>query len=139
MQDLFDKLRSLRLPENDYAVFGSGPLIVRGIVPPSNDLDVICRASAWKKVKEIGSLQFDDDYHLEIVTLFEEQVTFGNKWAIGDFEIEKLIDDAELIDGLPFVRLEHVIEYKLVRASEKDLQHIEALKRSKFFANAGDY
>lgn len=132
MHDLFDKLKSLRLPENDYAVFGSGPLLVRGIVPADNDLDVICRAAAWKRVREIGSLQFDDDYDVEIVMLFEGQVTFGNKWAIGDFDIQKLIDDAELIDGLPFVRLEHVIEYKLIRSSQKDLQHLDLLRQSDF-------
>ena len=41
------------------------------------------------------------------------------------FDHDDLIDTAELIDGLPFVRLEHVIDYKQVRASPKDLLHLE--------------
>ena len=39
-RDLFGLLRSLDMSEGDYAVFGSGPLIVRGIIEPANDLDV---------------------------------------------------------------------------------------------------
>ena len=40
--ELFDLLRSLELPVGDYAIFGSGPLIVRGIIEATNDLDIIC-------------------------------------------------------------------------------------------------
>ncbi|MDX2410479.1 MAG: hypothetical protein QNK16_00640 [Woeseiaceae bacterium] len=39
----------------------------------------------------------------------------------------KLIATAEIIDGLPFVRVEHVIGYKTIRSSERDLQHLDAL------------
>ena len=42
------------------------------------------------------------------------------------FEIGQLIDEAELIDGIPFVRLEHVVAYKRVRGSDKDQRHIDA-------------
>lgn len=41
----------------------------------------------------------------------------------GDFDIDALIDTAEMIDGLPFVRLPHVIEYKKIRNSAKDQLH----------------
>jgi hypothetical protein len=126
---LFDDLIKLDLPKDDYAVFGSGPLIVRGIIPASNDLDVVCRGAAWEKVKTIGTLQYNDDYDVEIVTLFDGRVTFGNKWGIGNFDVDDLIDGAEYIYELPFVRLEHVVEYKLIRVSAKDLSHIDALKR----------
>jgi hypothetical protein len=79
-------------------------------------------------------LQFNDDYGVEIVTLFDGKVTFGNKWGIGDFNVDELIDDADHFDGLPFVKLKHVIEYKLIRKSKKDVQHIESFRQSKYFA-----
>jgi hypothetical protein len=134
VQDLFEYLKLLSLPDGDYAVFGSGPLIVRGVIAPTNDLDVICRRLAWERVQEIGTLQFNDDYGVEIVTLFDGKVTFGNKWGIGDFNVDELIDDADHFDGLPFVKLKHVIEYKLIRKSKKDVQHIESFRQSKYFA-----
>jgi hypothetical protein len=103
MHELFDFLKSLQLPTGDFAVFGSGPLIVRGIIPITNDLDVICRGSTWEEVQKIGT--FDE-----------------------------LIDCAEYIEELPFVRLKHVVEYKLHRGSAKDMLHIESLRQSKYFA-----
>ena len=55
---LFDSVKSLNLPVSDFAIFGSGPLIVRGIIPASNDLDIICRGQAWERVKAIGVLEY---------------------------------------------------------------------------------
>ena len=130
MKTSFDSLRRMELPDGDFAVFGSGPLIVRGIIPATNDLDIVCRGAAWDKVREIGTLQFNDVYGVEIVTFYDGQVTFGNRWGIGNFDVNELIDGAEVIDNLPFVKLKHVVEYKMERASEKDLRHIELLKHT---------
>jgi len=125
---LFDRVKSLNLPVGDFAIFGSGPLIVRGVIPASNDLDIICRGQAWERVKAIGELEYLSKYDVTVVTMCDGRLTFGNKWGIGNFNIDELIDGAELIDGLPFVQLVHVVQYKLERASTKDLKHIEALK-----------
>ena len=57
INELFDFVARLGLPQGEYAIFGSGPLV---------------------------------------------------------------------IDGLPFVRLRYVIEYKTIRSAPKDLAHIEA-------------
>jgi hypothetical protein len=47
--NLFDKLRTLGLPVGDYAVFGSGPLVVRGLTREYRDLDVVARGAAWER------------------------------------------------------------------------------------------
>lgn len=125
---LFDRVKSLNLPVSDFAIFGSGPLIVRGIIPASNDLDIICRGQAWETVKAIGVLEYLSKYDVTVVTMCGARLTFGTKWAIGEFDIDELIDGAEEIDGLPFVRLEHVTNYKEISKRPKDLRHIEALK-----------
>lgn len=133
VQDLFRELRSLGLPNGDYAVFGSGPLIVRGIITGSNDLDVICRRGTWEHVQRIGKIEYLEEYGVTIVTLCDGQLTFGTAWGIGTFDIDALIDDAEEINGLPFVRLEHVVSYKMERGSPKDLRHIEAIRKSSHY------
>ncbi len=128
MISLFDRVKSLNLPVSDFAIFGSGPLIVRGIIRASNDLDIICRGQAWERVKAIGELEYLSKYDVTVVTMCDGRLTFGTKWAIGEFDIDELIDGAEEIDGLPFVQLEHVTNYKEISRRPKDLQHIEALK-----------
>jgi hypothetical protein len=125
---LFEKVKALDLPGNDFAIFGSGPLIARNIIPASNDLDVICRGLAWDKVKAMGTIEHLGDYDLDIVTMYDGQLTFGTRWGIGDFDTNELIDGAENIAGLPFVRLKHVAGYKKISRRPKDLEHLEALQ-----------
>ena len=125
---LFDRVKRLNLRVSDFAIFGSGPLIVRGIIPASNDLDIICRGQAWERVKAIGELEYLSKYDVTVVTMCDGRLTFGTRWAIGEFDTDELIDGAEEIDGLPFVRLEHVKNYKEISKRPKDLRHIEALK-----------
>lgn len=127
--DLFGLLHSLALPMGDYAVFGSGPLIVRGIVDATNDLDVISRGAAWSRALEVGDLVVLPEDGVEIVSCFDGAITIGTSWAYGDFDIGQLIDTAEVIDGLPFVRIEHVVRYKEIAGRSKDLKHLELLER----------
>ena len=56
------------------------------------------------------------------------RLTFGTRWAIGDFDIDELIDTAETIVGLPFVRMEHVIAYKAIADRSKDRAHLAAVE-----------
>jgi hypothetical protein len=116
------------LPPRGYAVFGSGPLAIRGIIPSTNDLDIICREEVWNTVSQIGKVEYLHEYDVTVVTMADGALTFGTKWGIGDFDIDELIATAEIIDALPFVRVKHVICYKTIRSSEKDLLHLSALE-----------
>lgn len=128
---LFNELKGLKLPAGDYAIFGSGPLIVRGIIPASNDLDILCRRQAWETVQELGEPEYLSDYDVTVVTMCDGRLSFGTEWGIGNFDINALIDSAELIEDLPFVRLEYVAGYKEIRRSSKDLDHLDALETYK--------
>lgn len=127
---LFDQLRELNLPARDYAIFGSGPLAIRDIVPISNDLDVLCRGDAWNMACEIGAAEFLPEYDVTIASIYDGAITFGTQWGIGEFDTDVLIDTAEIIDSLPFVRLEYVVMYKRTRFSRKDQVHLDAFNAS---------
>jgi hypothetical protein len=133
---LFDVLRTLDLPAGQFAIFGSGPLVIRHIIPASNDLDVICRDDAWRRVTSMGEVRYLEQYDVSVVSIMNGRITFGNKWGIGDFDINLLIDTAEMISGLPFVRLEHVIAYKRIANRLKDIQHIDAANRLGFLQSS---
>ena len=120
-------LRQLNLPAGDYAIFGSGPLIIRGIIESGNDLDVICRGVAWEQAQTIGQLYYDEEYGVDIVEMHDGRLTFGTQWGIGKFDIDSLIGGAEIIEELPFVKLQHVVTYKNIRGSDKDRRHLQLL------------
>ena len=121
-------VRDLHLPQQDYAIFGSGPLLVRGIIDVANDIDILCRGAAWARVREEGEIRRLDKYDLTVVEFLEGLVSFGTEWRIGSFDADQLIESAEIIDGLPFVRLEHVVAYKRIANRPKDARHLEALE-----------
>ena len=56
---------------------------------------------------------------------------FGKKSFPEEVEVstEKRLADAEMIDGLPFESLEHVIMFKRRQGREKDLRDLELLKQ----------
>ena len=127
---LFQYVRDLPLPSGDYAIFGSGPMIIRGWISGANDLDIVCRGEAWDVACATGNVSYDERYDMSLASHCNGRITFGTRWTIGSFDIDELIDNAEKIDGLPFVQLEHVIAYKEIRASAKDLLHLEQYRRA---------
>lgn len=124
---ILQRLKELNLPVAHHAVFGSAPLLVRGIIDHVNDLDVICRGPAWERSLEVGTLTRLEQYGIDVVEVDEGAITMGTSWAYGDFDLDDLIDTAELIDGIPFVRLEHVVAYKRIAGRPKDLDHLAAM------------
>lgn len=114
----------MALPAGDYAVFGSGPLLVRGIVDTVTDLDVICRGDAWLVARSISTLERIEE---GVVVVAAGPISFGTTWGLGEFDVGLLIDEAETIDDLPFVQLEHVISYKRAAGRPKDLRHLELI------------
>lgn len=127
--ELFELLRSMKLPTGHYAVFGSGPLLVRGIIESVNDLDVICRGPAWSRACELGPLVDLDEEGVQIVSAHGGAITFGKTWGYGSFDLGDLIDTADVILDLPFVRLGHVIEFKRVANRPKDQAHLDLIEK----------
>ena len=125
--DLFALLRSVDLPAGGYAIFGSGPLIVRGIIAGTNDLDVLARGEAWTRSADLGEPV--TEHGVRLASLFDGAITVGTEWALGEFDVDELIDTAEVIDGLPFVRLECVLAYKEIAGRPKDIEHLQAVIR----------
>lgn len=95
---LFDRLRILRLPQNEFAVFGSGLIAARGLLPTLGDLDILVRGEAWSRVKKLGTIVM---YGTDEVIDLGNGLTFGRSWAYGSFDVDDLIENAETIDGLP--------------------------------------
>ena len=124
---LFEQLRVMELPPGSYAVFGSGPLAIRGLIAEVGDLDVIVREDAWEKVMHQGDVTMHGDHPMVDLG---NGLTFGRSWAYGDFDIEGLIDATEITVGLPFVRLESVAEYKRIAARPKDLDHLALMRKA---------
>ena len=122
---LLGKLRALDLPEGDYAVFGSGPLAAHGLVEEVRDLDVVARGPAWARAKELGPVRTAPKGD-PVVWLEGGAIEVFGGWL--GWDIDALIDNAEIIDGLPFARLEDVLAFKLSHGRPKDVAHARLIE-----------
>src|SRR3989338_11261459 len=113
LQELLQELKALRLPAEDYAIFGSSPLAVRGI-RDCNDLDIVVSARLWE---ELSSQYAPAGKKIEIGNL-----EFWRDWMpwFSPAEVDEIIASAECIDDVPFAKLPYVIELKKKMGREKD-------------------
>jgi hypothetical protein len=131
-QTLFLKVRALNLPLGKYALFGSAPLGVRNL-RDCHDIDIIMTEDTWNEYQNktgwTTRTRPSGDNYLEW-----EDIELCKNWWPGTWNIQQLIDNAEIIDGLPFVRLEDVIRWKRSRGREKDSKDIVIIEN---FLKAG--
>lgn len=114
-----EELKRLSLPKDDFAIFGSGPMAVRGI-RENKDLDLVVTPTLWEDLKK--KLPVSDDSTIKIgnIEIFKELPIFDNT--------EELIDNADIIDGFKFVKLNEVIKFKKALGREKDLKDIKLIE-----------
>jgi hypothetical protein len=131
-KELFQRVKELNLPIGEYAIFGSGPMGIRNL-REMHDIDLIVsdrifdeysKKQEWK-IKEIyGYRDWLKNDSLEI--------EMGRDWDEG-WDVEGMIREAEIIDGLPFVKLDYLIKWKKFSGREKDLRDVEII--NKFLSN----
>jgi hypothetical protein len=124
---LLAEVRALELPAGHFALFGSAPLLVRGIVPATGDIDVLARGPAWDLARSLAPQERLSPYDVDVVRLRGGRIEIGTVWGIGDVDVDGLIEGAEVIGGLPFARLEHVRAYKELADRPKDREHLRLL------------
>jgi len=113
-------LKKINLSVGQYAVFGSGPLAVRGI-RPANDLDLIVKDELWRELnKKYPSL---DNRSIKI-----GKIEVYRDWLPWLSDKDQLIDSAEIFDGVPFVKLEYVLAWKKKMGRDKDLADIKLIE-----------
>ena len=105
---LLELLKTYNLKDGEYAVFGSAPLVITGMINDVNDLDVIIRPRSW-------NFETEGEYRTE-------DIEFFNNWP--GLDVDDLIDNHTFeYKGVLFVYPEKVIEYKrkMNRLKDQDL------------------
>lgn len=123
-REFFEKVRALGLPGGDYAVFGSGPLVARGLIGHANDVDLIARGLAWERASSLGTVEIAPKG--DPVVKLEGAIDVFVGWL--GLDVDAVIDRAELVADLPFARLEDVLAFKRALGRPKDLRHIRLVE-----------
>jgi hypothetical protein len=123
--DLLEELKKLNLPKGKFAIFGSGPMAVKGLKEP-HDLDVIVTEDVFEDLKSRSN--FETKIIKDFEYLEKDGIEFLKEWDPVEWNVERLINEAEMIDGLPFVKLDEILKWKKFENREKDQKDIKLIE-----------
>src|SRR3989344_4220256 len=110
---LTERVKELHFHRGEYAVFGSGPMEAHGL-RHAHDIDIIVTSDLFQKCKENPEWIARElrDHHQ---SLKKGDIELYDSWAPDSWDIPAMINDAEIIEGVAFVRLETVLDWKKIR------------------------
>jgi len=130
-KSLTEELKELNLPPDQFAVFGSGPARVRELLSRKiSDLDLIVTEALWRKlssqyhVKETVSKSGKS----QKIDLTENIEVYKYYFYYKRGGLDRLIKEADVIEGIRYVKLEAILSFKKFLNRPKDRQDIKAIE-----------
>ena len=120
--DLLQIFQKLNLPSDQYAIYGSGPLAIRGL-REVKDLDVMVYDDLFEKLKH--KHQEAEKGKIEAAQGLIEVFPAWNSLV---HKPEQVIANAELIRGFKFMSLEDLKKWKKQINRDKDKQDLELIR-----------
>lgn len=131
MIDVFKKLAELNFPQGEYVVVG-GAMAAHGI-REAHDLDILVTPKLYLKLQDEGYKQCQCNQCLKTSRLMLEKddVQILPSYMFGDYigDTRKLIKNADVINGFPFIKLEEFIKFKKELGRQKDIDDIKLMKK----------
>ncbi len=122
IKQLTQSVKDQGFPEREYAIFGSAAMAVRGIREAPN-IDVIVTDLLWEELLKKNTPDSEGFIRLP------GSVKVSNWWfAPTRKPLLQLIKEAEIIDSLPFVHIEEVLDYKKGLNRDKDKRDAELIE-----------
>lgn len=119
-EKLLIKLKELNLPKDKYAIFGSGPLAIHKI-RDSQDIDIIVKPELWKELLKKYTPENEKLIKIGSIEIYKN-------WLPWFSNVNKLIDDAEIFNGIRFVQLKYLLIWKRAFGMEKDKQDVQLVE-----------
>jgi hypothetical protein len=101
-----ENVAKLNLPIDQYLIWGSGPLAIRGI-REARDIDIIVTGDLWKKLikkyEPVGLKK--NNINIDDIEIWNDLLSLTNR-------MDEIITDREIIHGFPFMKLSYTLEWK---------------------------
>lgn len=133
---ILSRLASLELPPSHYLLHSSAALVLRGVLPDANDLDIVATGPAWEAALALvaaGSATVDRGTHDTRVSVGDD-VEIYDGW-LGE-PAAAVVSRAELVTGVPCASLADIVSMKRRLDRPKDREHLALIAR--FMASAAE-
>jgi hypothetical protein len=125
--DLCDEIKRLCFPFGEYVVVGSGIMTVLGI-KKSHDIDIVVTESLFEKCKASGweIIQWTYPQRIGEIYLKRENIELYLNVNCGDCNptTDELINEAIIINDVPFISLERLLRFKKAYGGKKHLKDV---------------
>jgi hypothetical protein len=129
--NIFKEVKELNLPIGEYIVVGSGPMAARGI-RECKDIDILVSEKLYNKlVAEDWRIVEIAGVTRKLMVLKKGLFEINKDLKFGKYnpETQNLINNAEIINGIPFLSLPELIKFKTALGRQKDFDDIKLIEK----------
>lgn len=117
-----DTLKSLNIPKEEFVIYGSAPMVLRGLKEKNNDLDVLVKDSLWEKL----SVKYPNNINGDYIDVDGVSFTHNGKDFLGN--TEDVINKSEIIDGYHILSLAETKKWKEKVGGERHLNDVKIIE-----------
>jgi len=117
-----DKLKELNIEKDDFVIYGSAPMVLRGLKEKNHDLDILVKDNLWNKLKLMYPNNVNGDY-IDIDCL---SFTHTDKDFLGD--MDTALKNSDIIDGFHVLTLYQTKIWKEKVGTEKHLKDAKVIE-----------
>ena len=127
--EIKEKVKALNLPDGKYALFGSVPLAAHGI-RESNDIDILVAPDVYARLKGTPGWEAKVKPNGNAYLGKGDIEVFEDWQKIGSYipNPKRLIEEADMIEGMPVITLKDIVEWKKAFGREKDLEDVRLVE-----------
>ncbi len=117
-----DSLKELNIPKEDFVIYGSAPMVLRGLKEKNNDLDVLVTDNLWEKL----SVKYPNNINGDYIDINGISFTHSDMDFLG--KTEDVIKKSDIIDGYHILSLEETKRWKEKLGSERHLKDAKIIE-----------
>jgi len=117
-----DTLKELNIPKEDCVIYGSAPMVLRGLKEKNNDLDVLVKDSLWEKL----SIKYPNNINGDYIDINGVSFTHTDMNFLGS--VDDVIKKSDIIDGYHILTLAETKRWKEKIGSEKHLKDAKVIE-----------
>lgn len=117
-----DTLKELNIPKEDCVIYGSAPMVLRGLKEKNNDLDVLVKDSLWEKL----SVRYPNNINGDYIDINGVSFTHTDMNFLGP--MDDVIKKSDIIDGYYILTLAETKRWKEKLGSEKHLKDAKVIE-----------
>ena len=116
-----DKLKAMNLSKEDFVIYGSAPMVLRGLKEKNHDLDVLVKDNLWEKL----SVKYPNNINGDYLDVDGISFTHTSKGFLDN--MDEVMQNSDLIDGYHILSLAETKKWKEKVGGEKHLQDVKVI------------